>query len=101
MFNDLGAVPMTEINRNKLREAMYDLKTCMESKPVMCYLVSKRILTNDEQSEIELNTTNDCQVVKLIKLLQRKSDSAFSTFIEALMKTEQWHAVTIIMESCE
>ena len=101
MFKDLGAVPMTEIHQNKLRAATYDLMKSMNPKPVMSYLVSTDILTNDEKSQITLNNTTDDQVEQLIYLLQRKSDSGFSTFIEALIETGQQHAVTIIMKSGE
>ena len=99
MFEDLGAVSMTEVHRNELRAAT--LVKCIQSKSDICYLGSKGILTDDEKSKIKLNITTDDQVELLIDLLQRKSDTTFNTLIEALMETEQRHAVTVIRESGE
>ena len=73
----------------------------MDPESVMCYLGSKGILTNDEVEKIKKNTTTKDQVELLIRLLQRKSESAFFTLMEALRETGQRHVLTIIKEPGE
>ena len=101
MFKDFGAVPMSENHQKQLREATYKLTQYMDPESAMCYLDSKDILTNDEIEKIKKSTTTNDQVKQLIGLLQRKSESAFFTLMEALREIHQQHVLTIIEQSGE
>ena len=92
---------MMEIHQKQLRAATYNLMQYMDPESVMSYMSSKEILTNDEIEKIKLNSTTNDQAKQLIALLQRKSESAFSTLMEALRETGQLHVLTIIEQSGE
>jgi Holliday junction resolvasome RuvABC DNA-binding subunit len=54
-------------------------------------LICKGVLSNDDDQWIQTETTQSKAAERLLKILRRKSQSAFDKFIEALFETRQQH----------
>ena len=90
---------MTKVHKDQLRESLDKLQENMNAAPVLTKLISKMILTPDEEDEISYNCPNGRIVKNLIKALQKKSDKAFYALLESLEESEQDHVAEIIKQT--
>ena len=90
---------MTEEHKKQLRESLDRLQQNMNAAPVLTKLISKMILTPDEEVDISYDCPNYRIVNNLINALLMKSDRAFYALLESLEESEQDHIAEIIKQA--
>ena len=90
---------MSELHKRQLRIALPQLEENMEPRGVMSNLYSKMTISQEERDEIVLNATRRTTVTRLIELLMKKPDSAFSDLLTSLNAygVEQEHIAQLII----
>jgi len=93
-----GAGPMSQEHFDLLREKKNEL--CRHLSPgirLLTFLESHRVLTSYDADRIRSKRSDDEKSDELLRILERKPDSAFNGFIDALKHNGQSHIAYILI----
>ena len=90
--------PMDEKKRNILRNVRMALVKDMDAAEVLLEMSADHVFSDTDEDEINAEKTRQKQCQTMLRILPRRGDKAFSSFVKALEKVQP-HLANLIFEA--